>query len=312
MTVLRLSAGRTVAWPAPAVAVGNFDGVHLGHQALVAAALDEARAAGGTPAVLTFDPHPARVLQPGRAPGALMTLEQKTEALAALGIHHVAVLEFTAALAARSASEFARGVLAGTLAARAVVVGADFRFGRGREGDVPALSALGGELGFGVRVVPPVMRGSEPVSSTRVRDALGAGEVEEAAALLGRDYAVDGEVVVGDRRGRTLGFPTANLEPVNELLPARGVYACRCRLPGGEERPAAVNIGRRPTFDGERTTVEAHLIDFAGDLYGARLRLSFVQRLREEARFAGLEALRAQIAADVARARAVLRGPSRR
>lgn len=308
VTVLRLAAGGRVPWPAPAVAVGNFDGVHRGHQALVAAALQEARARQGTAAVLTFDPHPSRVLHPERAPSALMTLEQKAEALGGLGVEHLAVLEFTRALAGQTAEEFAHGVLVQSLGAQAVVVGANFRFGRGRAGDVGVLEALGDRMGFTVCVVPPVLHGGAPVSSTRVRQAVGQGDVREAAALLGRPYFIDGRIVRGDGRGRTLGFPTANLEVVNEALPARGVYACWCRLEAeGMPLAAAVNVGRRPTFGGEATTVEAHLLDFSGDLYGRLVRLSFEERLRGEVRFAGPEALKAQIGADVARARAVLR-----
>lgn len=308
--VLRLTVGQKVPWPSPAVAVGNFDGVHRGHQALVAAALDEARARRGTAAVLTFDPHPARVLQPERAPRALMTLDQKAEALAAAGVDHVAVLEFTLGLAARTAAEFAREVLVGSLGAHTIVVGANFRFGRARAGDVAALIALGTELGFSVYVVPPVLHGGRPVSSTRVRDAVEAGEMGEAAALLGRPYQVDGSIVRGDGRGRTLGFPTANMDVLNETLPGRGVYACWSSVEGVAERvPAAVNVGLRPTFGGRETTVEAHLLDFSGDLYGRRIRLSFAERLRGEVKFAGPDALRAQIEADVARARSVLRAP---
>jgi riboflavin kinase/FMN adenylyltransferase len=303
-----------VGWPAPALAVGNFDGVHRGHQALVAAAVAAARASGGTAAVLTFDPHPSRVLFPEQAPCTLMTLEQKAEVLAGLGIERVAVLPFTPALAARTAEEFARDVLLGTLGVRSVVVGSSFRFGHGRGGDARALSAMGARLGFSVRVVEPVLDAGEPVSSTRVREAVERGDVETAARLLGRRYFVDGRVVEGDRRGRTLGFPTANIEAENETVPAHGVYACFCRgLDGAPaSRPAAVNVGLRPTFEGEATRVEAHLLDFEGDLYGRRLRLEFVERLREERRFAGMEALRVQIEADVESARAVLRAPSRR
>lgn len=313
MERIRLSPQAPAGWPAPALAVGNFDGVHRGHQALVAAAVEEARARGGTPAVLTFEPHPSRVLFPERAASTLMTLDQKAEVLATLGIERVGVLEFTRALADRTAAEFAREILLDTLEARSVVVGPDFRFGRGRGGDAQALAGLGRDLGFAVRVVEPVLDDGEPVSSTRIREAIEAGRVDRAAELLGRTYFVDGRVVEGDRRGRTLGFPTANLDLENETVPAGGVYACWCRVleAAPDPRPAAVNIGRRPTFDGERTTVEAHLLGFEGDLYGRRLRLEFVERLRAEQRFAGPDALRAQIQADVSRAAAVLRAPSR-
>lgn len=311
MELVRLDPARPVAWPAPVVAVGNFDGVHRGHQALVAAAVGGADALRGTAAVLTFEPHPARVLAPERAPATLMTLEQKAEVLAALGVQRLAVLEFTREVADLTAGKFAERVLAGALQARVVTVGRQFRFGRGRAGDAAALQRLGRRLGFRVLVQEPVMHEGQPVSSTRVREAVEAGDVEEAERLLGRRYFVDGSVVAGAGRGRTIGFPTANVDVVNETLPAHGVYACWCRLLDGGDGPlaAAANIGRRPTFDGERTTVEAHLLGFTGDLYGRRLRLEFARRLRAEQRFPDAEALRRQIEADVARAREVLRAP---
>jgi len=203
-----------------------------------------------------------------------------------------------------------RDVLVTGLGVRVVTVGASFRFGQGRAGDTALLQRLGGRLGFDVVTLEPVLLGGAPVSSTRVREALEAGDVEEAAALLGRRHFVDGTVVAGDARGRTIGFPTANLEPVNETLPGHGVYACWARL-GGEEgtRRAAVNVGRRPTVGGRTVTVEAHLIDFAGDLYGRALRLEFAKRLRPERKFDGLEALAAQIQADLAQARDLLHTP---
>jgi riboflavin kinase/FMN adenylyltransferase len=314
MEFLRLEPGRRVPWPAPAVAVGNFDGVHRGHQALVAAALAEARARNGTAVVLTFEPHPSRVLFPERAATLLMTLDQKAEVLARLEVDRLAVLEFTRELAGHTAEEFARDILLATLGAHVVVVGSGFRFGRGRGGNAAALAALGGQLGFDVRLVDPVLDAGEPVSSTRIREAIEAGAVDRAAELLGRRYFIEGRVVEGDGRGRTLGFPTANLGVENETLPGRGVYACWCRRldsqpPEDAALPAAVNVGRRPTFDGEHTTVEAHLLGFTGNLYGRRLRLEFVERLRLEQRFEGKEALREQIQADVARALSVLRAP---
>jgi riboflavin kinase/FMN adenylyltransferase len=309
--LLRLDPARPVRWPSPAVAVGNLDGVHLGHQALVDVVRAEARARGGTSVVLTFDPHPGRVLQPERSPRALMTLEQKAEVLAALGVERLAVLPFTRERAAQAAEDFARSILAETLGARVVAVGGNFRFGRGREGDAAALQRLGAAADFDVVVVPPVTRDGEVVSSTRVREAVEAGEMQVAAALLGRDYFVDGTVVPGDGRGRTIGFPTANVDVVNETLPGLGVYACWMTLldADGSRLPAAVNVGRRPTFGGAGITVEAHALAPVGDLYGARVRAAFVQRLREERRFPGVEALKAQIAVDVDEARRVLRVP---
>ncbi len=313
----------------PAVALGNFDGLHLGHQALLARLKARAAQEGGEALVYTFDPHPMAFLFPDRAPFLLATLEQKLELIASFGIRTAVVATFDADYASQTPEAFARDVLARGLGARAVIIGYDFTFGKGRAGTPPVLEQLGRTHGFDVEVIPPVTVGGEPVSSSRIRRAVAAGAVEEAASLLGRPYAIRGRVVPGRRRGAAqLGFPTANLEPENPLIPAVGVYAARARIlaaaagapgagavrpvggSGGPEAPpylpAAVNIGTSPTFGGGPTTVEAHLLDFAGDLYGARLELAFVARLREERRFEEVDALRAQIAADVAAVRARL------
>jgi riboflavin kinase/FMN adenylyltransferase len=255
---------------------------------------------------LTFDPHPAQVLGRHRVPAALTTLAQRAELLGALGADALAVLPFTRAVAALAPEAFARDVLVGALGTRHVVVGETFRFGRGQAGDAAFLARLGASLGFGVQALAPVLADGRPISSSRVREALGAGDVTQAEALLGRPHLVDGTVVEGDRRGRTLGFPTANLDTGGALLPAHGVYAGRCRLADGRQPLAVVNVGRRPTFGGRTVTVEAHLLDFDGDLYGTRLRLSFSVRLRGERRFAGQDALVAQIRRDVERARALV------
>jgi riboflavin kinase/FMN adenylyltransferase len=313
MEVVRLESllgvGRT-GGPPPgaeaAVAVGNFDGVHRGHQALVAATLAEARARSLRCVALTFDPHPAQVLQPDRAPRRLMTPERKAEHLAALGVQTLAVLPFTPELAAETPEGFAAKVLARGLRAGVTVVGEDFRFGKGRAGDVAELRRLGERLGFEVVSLPPVLEGGLPVSSTRVRESLEAGDVRTAAALLGRPYFVEGVVVRGDGRGRRLGIPTANLEVENEIVPRGGVYAVRVRLEEGPPRPAVANLGLRPTFGAGLPTLEAHLLDFDGSLYGQRLSVAFVDRLRDERRFPGPEALVAQIREDLAAARAVL------
>ena len=284
-----------------AAALGNFDGVHLGHVALVGEALAAAGASGATPVALTFDPHPSRVLSPDRAPSTLMTAAQKAEALAALGVGAVVVVPFTVELASLSPLEFAREVLVGRLGASCVVVGEHFRFGRGRSGDLKALRALGRELGFAVRGVSPVLCQGLPISSTRIREAVARGDVGSAREMLGRPYSIDGDVGRGDGRGRSLGVPTANLEPRNELLPRRGVYAGRCRS-GGREWPAVANVGYRPTFGSGALVVEAHLIGFQGNLYGSSLRLAFLERLRDERAFPDAAALRAQIRSDVERA----------
>jgi riboflavin kinase/FMN adenylyltransferase len=307
--VIRLERQARFNWPAPALTVGNFDGVHRGHQALAAAALDQARQRGGTAVALTFDPHPARVIDPSRAVATLMTLDQKAEVMAGLGLDALVVVPFDAERAAQAPEEFTRDVLATALGARAVVVGTAFRFGRGRVGDAGLLARLGGTLGFQVTSLPPVEHDGAPISSTRIRKDLEAGRVEQARVLLGRPFFVDGRVVRGEGRGRTLGIPTANLDVANETLPARGVYAGWCRVldpPSGPRWPAVVNLGRRPTFGGRDTIVEAHLLDQDLDLYGRRLRLEFAARLRDEQPFAGPEALVEQIRRDIARSRPLL------
>jgi riboflavin kinase/FMN adenylyltransferase len=239
-----------------------------------------------------------------------MTLEQKAEVLAGLGVDRLAALPFTRELSRESPEEFARHVLQEALGSRLVVVGNNFRFGHGRAGDLAELKRLGGALGFRVEGLEPVWHEGAPISTTRIREALARGAVEAAQDLLGRRFAVDGTVVQGKGRGRTLGIPTANLRPLNETLPCLGVYAGWCRLggAGGESRPAVVNLGRRPTFGGGETTLEAHILDFAGDLYGSSLRVEFAGRLREERRFAGPESLLAQVRLDIAEAQRVLRG----
>ena len=270
--------------------MGNFDGVHRGHQALVAAARAAARASGGETVVLTFDPHPSHVLSPHRAPDALMTVDQKAEILGGLGVDRLAVLPFTRALADEGAAEFAGSVLGRCLGAQSVIVGAGFRFGRHREGDAVRLAELGADLGFTVT-------------------AVARGEIASANALLGRRYFIDGRVRHGEGRGRTIGFPTANLELVNDTLPGGGVYACWVRIEDDTSsgpRPAVVNVGRRPTFGGGDLQVEVHVLDFSGDLYGRLLRAEFQQKLRDERTFPGIDALKAQIHADADTARRML------
>ena len=307
MKVIRLPRPAEVAWPRPTVAIGNFDGVHLGHQALLRVTVDDVRRAGGTALALGFDPHPARVVAPERAPLAMTTLEQRAELLGGLGVDAFAVLDFDARVAALSPAAFAREVLVGSLAAERVVVGQGFRFGRARAGDTPLLLDLGRELGFAVHVVGPVEDAEGPVSSSRVRTALRQGQIDVAARLLGRLPFIDGSVVRGEGRGRTIGVATANLAVLNECLPARGVYAGLVGL-DSREHPAVVNIGERPTFGGIGMTVEAHLLGFTGDLYGRMLRLRFVKQIREERRFAGAAELVAQIQRDASAAREVLEG----
>jgi riboflavin kinase / FMN adenylyltransferase len=297
------------------VAVGNLDGVHRGHQALVAATIENARRRGRAAVVLTLDPHPARLLAPDRAPAAIMTLAQKAESLEALGVDALLVLPFTQAVAAQVPRVFAASVLVRDLAASVVVVGENFRFGHDRVGTLATLEELGRELGFEVAGVPAVLHEGVPVSSSRIRQAISQGQVEEAALMLGRPHRLDGQVVEGEGRGRTIGVPTANVLPYNEIRPGKGVYACHVRLgpggpgPGPADLRAVVNVGERPTFGGIGTTIEAHLLDFQGDLYGQTLRLEFAARIRGEQRFASADELVAQIQRDIASARRMLEKP---
>jgi riboflavin kinase/FMN adenylyltransferase len=296
--------------------VGNFDGLHVGHQEILRIVTERAQARRGESAVYTFEPHPRKVLRPADAPRLLTTLEQKLELIDDAGVDVVVVERFDEEFARRSADEFVRDVLHARLRPEEVFVGYDFRFGHDREGSMRTLTELGPHLGFAVTIVPEVTVGGRDVNSTRIRELLAAGSVGEAAELLGRPYRVRGLVVEGDRRGRTLGFPTVNLAPENEVLPATGVYAGRLRVLGGErgegeaEWPAVVNVGRRPTFKDAAAPVlaEAHVIDWSGDLYGRRVELSFLHHLREERRFPDVAALRSQIEADRDEARRRLAG----
>jgi riboflavin kinase/FMN adenylyltransferase len=282
--------------------VGNFDGLHVGHQEILRIVTERARARDGEAAVYTFEPHPRKVLRPAQAPKLLTTLEQKLELMEAAGVDVAIVEPFDAEFARRSAEGFVREVIHARIGPREVYVGYDFRFGHDREGSMRTLTELGPHLGFAVTIVPEVTVGGRDVNSTRIRELLGEGRVEAARELLGRPYRVRGRVVEGDRRGRTLGFPTVNLAPENEVLPAQGVYAGRLRVLGGgsgEELPAVVNVGRRPTFkEAGEVLAEAHVIDWSGDLYGQRVELAFLHHLRDERRFPDVEALRRQIEAD--------------
>jgi len=288
---------------ARAVTIGVFDGVHLGHQALLQRLREEA-GPGLVPTVLTFDRHPLRVVAPEREPERLTADALRIELLRQAGAAAVVALPFDAAAAGLSPEAFVREVLIERLGARLAVVSSAFRFGAGGRGDPAALRRIGREQGLAVCEVPPRMLDGRRVSSTRIRQALKAGDVELAARLLGRHHVVEGVVERGEGRGRALGFPTANLGRLEVLAPAEGIYAAWARW-AGEVRAAAVFIGRRLTFEGDRT-IEAHLLDADVELYGARLTLGFVRRLRDDRRFAGAQELAAQIARDVQAARATL------
>lgn len=302
--------------PAPprggVVTIGNYDGLHLGQRAILQRVVERARALDASSIAITFDPHPLRLLDPERAPVRLTTDAQRERLLDGLGLDLLWIVPFTRELAAQPAHEFVRERLVRRLAVREIHVGSRFAFGRGREGDLDLLVRLGAELGFAAHGVPEVEIGGAPVSATRIRALVGAGRTEEAAALLGRPFAVPGKVVHGDRAGTRLGFPTINLATDHELLPADGVYATRVALPDGSVRDAVSNVGVRPTLHaGGGRVVESHLLDFAGDLYGAEVEVGFLRRLREERKFPGFEALREQIALDAAAAREYFGGSER-
>lgn len=291
---------------------GNHDGVHLGHRALVHRARERAAAAGLSASALFFYPNAAAVLAPERAPAVLTGPDRRTRLLEEAGADQVVVQAFDREFSRIAPEAFVRDVLVRRLGCRGLVVGADFRFGKDRSGDVETLHRLGREHGFEVEVLAPVLHDGEVVSSSRIRRTLAAGEVEDAATMLTRYHDVEGEVVHGDHRGRELGFPTANVETSGVLLPADGVYAVvmrRVDVADGERRWGVANVGTRPTFDAGRS-FEVHLLDFQGDLYGARVRVGFVGRIRGERRFDGVEALRAQIDDDVRTGRELLRRAS--
>jgi riboflavin kinase/FMN adenylyltransferase len=285
-----------------AVAIGNFDGVHRGHAALLAALREQARAVGGPAVAVTFDPHPLELLRPGQTRPRLTTPEDRARLLHELGARQVVVLRATPELLRLSAEDFFEQVVRGRLGARALVEGTNFGFGHNREGTVETLARLCRAAGVPLTVVPPVEVGGAEVSSSRVRDALARGDVEGAAKLLGRPYRVEGTVGPGRRRGAALGFPTANLAGLRTPAPADGVYAARAS-DGGAAWPAAVNVGPNPTFGEAQRKVEAHLIGFEGELYGRPLAVDFLRRLRDTRPFAGADELREQLRRDVEQAR---------
>ena len=289
--------------------IGNFDGVHRGHQEIIQELASSAQAHGGLSGLITFDPHPLAVLRPEQEIVELTSIHERGEILAALGLDFLLILPFSHQMAGQSAADFVEDLIS-HLDLHELWIGPDFALGRGREGNVAHLQTLSEKLGFLVRVIPPFDWQNETVRSSRIRHLLGVnGDVAGAANLLGRPYQVWGEVQLGAQRGRTLGFPTANIEVSgSRLVPAFGVYACWAWR-GDRGYPAVVNVGVRPSFDNGAPTIEAHLIDFRDDLYGEQLGLSFVARLRGEQRFAGIAALVAQIAQDASAASQVLGHP---
>ncbi len=310
MKIIRDSDTETVA--ASVLTTGAFDGVHVGHQTVIREVQRRAEARGVASAVVTFDRHPALVVRPETAPKLLTRLPRKLELLEELGVDVVYVIEFDAERAATTADEFVQQVFVDRLHAQEILVGSDFNFGKGREGTVATLAEAGERHGFTVEGLDLVLHdpsATEHVSSTAIRRALIGGEVEQAADMLGRPFEIWGEVVQGDQRGRTIGFPTANVVLPDEMArPANGVYACTYVLPDGSTAAAAVNVGVRPTFyeNADAAVLEAHLLSYSGDLYGTRARVQFHNFLRSERRFNGIDELKAQLDDDIATTRELL------
>lgn len=288
------------------LSVGNFDGLHLGHRKILRQVIELAEEQQAISGVITFDPHPLKVLRPGQAPPLVETINQRMERFAAMGLEAALVLRFDRALAALSPEEFVRGVLVEELKTGAVLVGQNFRFGHHQQGNVETLTELGQRLGFSVQIVEPVLIDGEFVSSSGVRNAIAEGRVAHAARLLGRPFALTGQIVRGAGRGASIVFPTLNLAPEQELLPKVGVYATETRLEGHTYR-SATNVGFRPTFDGTLLGVETHLFDFSREMTQGRLEVCFWERLRDERKFSGPAELRAQIAADLREVREYFR-----
>lgn len=294
-----------------AVALGNFDGVHLGHRRVIADARAAAARLGAPSGVISFEPHPRRYFQPDAEPFRVMTPDQLARALDALGVERLYLLPFDAEMAAMSDEAFARDVLAAGLGAAHVAVGFDITFGKGRTGSPEALAAYGDRFGFSVSVAPRV---ADPeglkLSSTAVREALQAGRPQDAATILGRPFAIAGEVIHGDKRGRTIGVPTANVRLGDYIRPAYGVYAVRVRLPDGRAADGVASLGVRPMFETPEPLLEVWLFDFDGDLYGQVIETELIAWLRPEQRFADLDALKVQIEADARAARKALASPA--
>lgn len=304
MTVFRSLAEIPAAFGPSVIAIGNFDGVHTGHRRIMQRTVEIARANGCTPTVFTFDPHPARVLAPGRAPKLLMTIDQRLRGLEALGMEAALLLPFSLEFAALTPAEFAEQVLANTLHARAVLVGEDFRFGYKQSGGVDTLRELGTSLGFAVEAAPAITYRGDRISSTAIRNLVESGVVSRACRMLGAPFALEGEVVSGKGIGSKQTVPTLNLAPRNEVLPKTGVYVTRTLdLDSKRSWPSITNVGYRPTFDGEGLTVETFLLEPLGDEQPRHIEVRFIAFVREERKFPSPEALKARILQDVEVAR---------
>lgn len=289
----------------PVVTIGNFDGVHVGHQAIFQQVIQLAKEIDGTPVVYTFDPHPLKILAPEQSLSLLSTFKKKMELIAAYGIDMVICADFTRAFARMHPRDFAKKLYNG-LSMDTAVVGHDYSFGQGKIGTIDYMKKMGHELGFNVEVIDAVTADGQRISSTLVRSLLASGDVAQANRLLNRCYSIAGKVVSGYRRGRAIGFPTANLDTPYEVIPAVGVYAVFVRIGGGEPMDGVVNIGYNPTFNRDDFIVEVHLLDYEDDIYGAEIEVYFSQRLRDEKSFGSVEELQAQIEADIHKAQSIL------
>ena len=305
MQIIRGLRNLTRKPPRPVVTLGNFDGVHLGHQAILKKVVDKAKEIEGTSVVYTFDPHPLKILAPEQNLTLLTTFKKKMELIASHGIDMTICADFTRNFARMHPRDFAIKLKDG-LNMEFVYVGHDYSFGKGKLGTIDYLKKMGDELGFTVEVVGPVLVDGTRVSSTCIRDFIAEGEIEEATKRLGRYYSIAGKVVSGYQRGRAIGFPTANLETPYELIPAVGVYAVFARLGSGRLLEGVVNIGFNPTFNRDDFIVEAHLLDLDRDIYGTEIEIYFVKRLRDEKSFGSVEELKSQIANDVQKAKEIL------
>jgi riboflavin kinase/FMN adenylyltransferase len=292
------------------VTIGNFDGVHLGHRRILETVVTRAKEAGRPSVAITFEPHPLAVLRPNHAPRRLQTLHQKEETIESIGVENLLVIPFTRDFSLTEPEEFVRSVLCQRLAVSELYLGSHFAFGRGKRGDITLLKRMSSGCGFVASSVEEVFFEGEPISSTRIRNAIGRGEIVRANAMLGREYELDGLVARGDGLGGRLGFPTINLEPENELPPANGVYVTQVQIRSVSGRLDSVtNIGRRPTvYEDYATTIETHVLDFSANVYGERIRLFFFERLRDERKFPSVTALSEQIGRDVEATRAYFDG----
>ena len=287
----------------PIIALGNFDGVHLGHQEILKRVVEKARRKGGTGIVVTFEPHPLKILSPGKCPPLIISFREKAELLEQAGIDILACLHFDREFAGLNPSEFVDKIIVEGIGAKEVFVGYDFAFGKGREGDTNTLKKLGKKFGFDVNVVEPIRVANKTVSSTLIRNLIREGNVREASIYLGRYYSVRGRIIGGDKRGRKLGFPTANIHPHHELIPKEGVYTGEVHLHDNKNYKSLINIGTRPTFGEHELNIEAFIFDFDKDIYGEFLKVSFLERIRDEVRFETSELLISQMTEDLKKAK---------